>query len=216
MTGNTVDTAMLREAIAAKLWNVRREAEDRCDMELSDLPPEHSVWREADAVLAFLPIALRALVMEPGVDPNRESGEVFELALGRVTAAAAVQQPLPIPSQYALVHRKDLLTVRHELMHKRAYFNMLRRKEGLDPPQVPGRDPSKPDTEQGLYEKFHVFRTDGKDAPGGPKAGAQYLVLDMTHDPYAIPAARAYAKACSVTHKELAGDLVTMLPDQPA
>lgn len=77
---------------------------------------------------------------------------------------------------------------------------------------LPQRDPSKPSTEQGLYGKFQVRRVDGKDAPGGPKEGARYLVLDLTHDPYAVPAALAYAQACSVTHKELAADIVTMLP----
>lgn len=212
MTANTKTAvpAHVRIAIARAIWAVRREEEDRCDMELENMGATHSVWAEADAVLAALPAALQSLAPVPS--EAAAEGDMFEPALHQVTSAVIVQQPLPIPRHFALVHRNDLLTLRHEVLHRRAYFNMLRRASGMDPQLVPDRDPAKPDTEQGLYAKFHVFRTDGKDAPGGPKAGAEYLVLDITHDPYAIPAARAYAEACSVTHKELAADIVTMLP----
>lgn len=34
-----------------------------------------------------------------------------------------------------------------------------------------------------------------------------YFVLDWQHDPFAIPAARAYAGACEATHPALAADL---------
>jgi hypothetical protein len=44
----------LRTAVARAIWNIRREDEDRCDMELEDMYPEHSVWREADAAIAAL------------------------------------------------------------------------------------------------------------------------------------------------------------------
>ncbi|MGN8554470.1 UNVERIFIED_CONTAM: hypothetical protein OHV15_17980 [Microbacterium sp. SLM126] len=203
----------VRWDIAEALWHARRAAEGQPRTQVWALPADHAVWRDADAVLAALPPALLEVTTEPGVDPNREVGDRFESAMKRLTDAVAVQQPLPIPDQYALVHRRDVLTMRYELQHKRAYFKMLRRAEGLDPQLVPDRDPSKPATEQGMYQKYHVFRTDGKDAPGAPKAGAEYFVLDLTHDPYAAVAARAYAKACSVTHMELAADLVTMLPD---
>ena len=60
----------------------------------------------------------------------------------------------------------------------------------------------------GLYGKFEVTRTDGKDAPGEKHDGCQYFVLDVTHDPYAIPALRAYAYACERDgYRELARDL---------
>jgi len=39
--------------------------------------------------------------------------------------------------------------------------------------------------ERGLYGKFFVHRVDGRDAAGGDKAGADYFVLDLTHDKYA-------------------------------
>ena len=40
--------------IASAIWSVRREEEDRCDMELEDLGQDHPVWAEADAVLAVV------------------------------------------------------------------------------------------------------------------------------------------------------------------
>lgn len=52
------------------------------------------------------------------------------------------------------------------------------------------------DKTQGLYSKFIVRRTDGKDAPGEKHDGCEYFVLDLTHDPFAWPALKAYADAC--------------------
>jgi hypothetical protein len=48
----------------------------------------------------------------------------------------------------------------------------------------------------GVYEKYIVKRTDGKDGPGERHAECSYFVLDLTHDPFAIPAIKAYAQAC--------------------
>lgn len=42
------------EAIARAIWNVRREEEDRCDMELEDMGADHSVWEEASEVASIL------------------------------------------------------------------------------------------------------------------------------------------------------------------
>lgn len=54
--------------------------------------------------------------------------------------------------------------------------------------------------------KFIVGRRDKS-----PKHEAcSYFVLDWVHDPFAIPAARAYADACEATHPELAKDLRRM------
>lgn len=51
-------------------------------------------------------------------------------------------------------------------------------------------------TERGIYEKFNVSRTDGKSELGQKHHGCEYFVLDMTHDPFAIPAIQAYGRAC--------------------
>ncbi len=59
----------------------------------------------------------------------------------------------------------------------------------------------------GLYKKFEVERSDGSSKPGGKHEFCDYFVLDWIHDPFAIPAARAYADACEKMYPELASDL---------
>jgi hypothetical protein len=59
----------------------------------------------------------------------------------------------------------------------------------------------------GFYRKFIVHRVDGRDQPGGDRAGADYFTLDLTHDPYARVAVLAYADACEAALPVLAADL---------
>lgn len=63
------------------------------------------------------------------------------------------------------------------------------------------------DTERGYYRKFKVERTDGTSAPGEKHEDCEYFVLDLFHDPHAIPALEAYRAACMTTHPALADDL---------
>ena len=49
----------------------------------------------------------------------------------------------------------------------------------------------------GLYDKFNISRTDGRSEPGEKHHGCEYFVLDMTHDPHAVPALKAYAESCA-------------------
>ena len=63
------------------------------------------------------------------------------------------------------------------------------------------------DKTRGLYDKFTVIRNDFSDGPGGKHYNCEYLVLDLTHDQFAIPAARAYAEACRAEYPLLAEDL---------
>lgn len=63
------------------------------------------------------------------------------------------------------------------------------------------------DNDRGLYRKYEIRRTDGSSEPGGKHACCRYFVLDLTHDPFAMPALRAYAKACSNSHPYLAKEL---------
>ena len=72
---------------------------------------------------------------------------------------------------------------------------------------LPFRDPTKRDTEQGLFHKFEVSRTDGSSEPGGKHHGCAYFVLDIQHDPCAKPALAAYADAVEPTHPLLAADM---------
>ena len=63
------------------------------------------------------------------------------------------------------------------------------------------------DKNTGIYDKFTVARTDGKSAPGKKHEGCRYFVLDLDHDPFALPAIEAYSLACKDTYPTLAEDL---------
>ncbi len=57
---------------------------------------------------------------------------------------------------------------------------------------------------KGIYDKYVVYRKDGKER----HYGCPYFVLDMEHDPFAVPALKAYAKACRADgYEKLADDL---------
>ncbi len=58
-----------------------------------------------------------------------------------------------------------------------------------------------------IHHNYNVTRTDGRDAPGQKHFECDHFVLDLTHDPYALPALLAYAEACSATHPKLAAAL---------
>lgn len=81
-------------------------------------------------------------------------------------------------------------------------------QEALLKKDFPARDPSKPDTEQGIYEKYRVYRTDGLDNAGGPRADDKYFVLNLTRDPHAKPAMAAYAASAKGTHPILSADMI--------
>lgn len=59
----------------------------------------------------------------------------------------------------------------------------------------------------GLYQKFNVSRRDGRDQPGGDRQDAVYFVLDISHDPFALDALRAYRMVCEGRCPELAKEL---------
>lgn len=67
----------------------------------------------------------------------------------------------------------------------------------------------------GVYRKFKVTRADGSSRAGKKHAECSYFVLDLEHDPFAIPALKAYARACRKTHPELAGDLREIIATRP-
>lgn len=73
---------------------------------------------------------------------------------------------------------------------------------------LPERDRDKPSTEQGLYHKYDVYRTDGTDDVGGKHEDCDCFVLDLTHDPAAKVAMAAYAGAIRATHPQLAKDIM--------
>lgn len=62
-------------------------------------------------------------------------------------------------------------------------------------------------TETGIYKKFYVERLDGKSNYGQKHYNCDYFVLDLIHDPYALPALEAYAEACRDKYPFLALDI---------
>ncbi len=67
-----------------------------------------------------------------------------------------------------------------------------------------------PDTQRGLYRKYEVRRTDGSTQ----HRDCAYFVLDVKHDPYAIPALRAYAEACRESHPNLCFNIEAALASE--
>lgn len=67
------------------------------------------------------------------------------------------------------------------------------------------------DTTRGLYNKFRIERVDGSSAPGGKHEGCQYFVLDLNHDPHALPALLAYAESCRNDYPMLTEDLTNLI-----
>ncbi len=63
------------------------------------------------------------------------------------------------------------------------------------------------DKTRGVYNKFRVYRVDRTDCRGGKHDNCAYFVLDLPHDPYAIPALKAYAEACRRDYPVLASAL---------
>jgi hypothetical protein len=68
---------------------------------------------------------------------------------------------------------------------------------------------------EGVYRKYKVTRTDGSSRKGKKHAECSYFVLDLEHDPFALPALEAYQKACKKTQPELARDLDEILKTRP-
>lgn len=68
---------------------------------------------------------------------------------------------------------------------------------------------------EGIYDKFKVTRRDGTHRKGKKHDKCQYYVLDLTHDPHAIPALRAYIKSVEKEEPQLAADLRAALARKP-
>ncbi len=59
---------------------------------------------------------------------------------------------------------------------------------------------------RGLYPKYSVQRADASVR----HPDCEYFVLDVTHDPHAVPALMAYALSASEERPALAADLVDL------
>ena len=63
------------------------------------------------------------------------------------------------------------------------------------------------DSSRGLYKKFKVERTDGKDGPGQRHEHCRYFVLDLDHDEFAYQALATYRDQCATKFPALASDI---------
>ena len=80
-----------------------------------------------------------------------------------------------------------------------------------------------PQSERGVYPKFIVIRSDGRDQgtddgweEEGDRVDAQYFVLDFIYDPHAHAAMRAYADSCEDEYPHLAADLRRLADEHEA
>ncbi len=72
-------------------------------------------------------------------------------------------------------------------------------------PPAPGNN-----RKSGLYRKYAVVRYDGKGLSGKTHDHCTHFVLDVTCDPFALPAIKAYADACREEYPKLADDLLDL------
>ena len=84
-------------------------------------------------------------------------------------------------------------------------------------PQVEGETMhlDQKDGQVGVYNKYDVRRTDGRCEPGEKHENCAYFVLDITHDPHAVAALRAYAESCRISHPQLAIDIWATVGSDP-
>jgi hypothetical protein len=69
-------------------------------------------------------------------------------------------------------------------------------------------DAQVPDRDRGLYAKWQARRIDGSSEPGKKHHACELFVLDLNHDPHAIPALFSYASSAQADGYELlAGNL---------
>jgi hypothetical protein len=61
---------------------------------------------------------------------------------------------------------------------------------------------------QGLFHKYDIKRTDGKDLPGEKHQDCEYFVLDLTHDKHAAYALMIYALSCKRENPVLSRELL--------
>lgn len=62
------------------------------------------------------------------------------------------------------------------------------------------------DKDLGIYNKFKVTRVDGSSRAGKKHHRCRYFVLDLDHDPQAIPAIRAYSLGATAAGYGKLGD----------
>lgn len=80
--------ADLRTAVARAIWNLLREREDKCDLELEDMQLVHSIWSYADAALSAARGGGEAVALEELHPDTRSLVNRFANALAEKLLAA--------------------------------------------------------------------------------------------------------------------------------
>lgn len=71
-------------------------------------------------------------------------------------------------------------------------------------PELKPSDPAVPREAQGLVHKYHITRVDQSEQ----HPDCEYFVMDLTHDPYSVPAMVIYALAAGVEYPQLKDDIL--------
>lgn len=140
-----------------------------------------------------------------------ELAQVFAIALRekvRIHIQRAVETHNDSIAKDILLHCDDSWSLKEIAESVRAGDFI---KKSPEPQEIRGtnlgaQDPL-PDEKRGLYGKYKVKRTDGGSGVGKKHENCAYFVLDLVHDPHAIPAILAYAKSCEADYPDLASDL---------
>jgi hypothetical protein len=131
-------TEQTREVVARAIWNIRREDEDRCDMELEDMGKDHSVWREANAVIYALSQS-EAPAEQPEAPILARVLELIEQAKALPSALTTVEPIALTPLQIAWIAgklRKDADALNAEqpeaAQDERSRFEAWATEQGFD------------------------------------------------------------------------------------
>lgn len=95
----------------------------------------------------------------------------------------------------------------HELPSPSYYFYLQNESFLVNSQKAKAMDDKEKKENRGLYEKFTVYRNDGRDTIGCKHFNCEYFVLDLTHDRHAIAALEAYSNSCAGELAALAEDL---------
>ena len=182
----------------------------------NDMQSDRDYWRQRCGEIAEtsrdegagLMYLICSIMLDNGDDPRQEGSaelrrrvkhDLHTFDAAQYTAADDTDE-----DGYKMASSQPLLDARNKLNHAMLHLSQCNDDEGRNARQpvyaalqylnivLNGSSQDTSKETDGLYAKYTVYRNDGRDQPGGDKEGAEYFVLDCTHDPHAIPAIRAY------------------------
>jgi hypothetical protein len=144
-------------------------------------------------------------MLEEAEDVLRRAG--CDMTANKVRSVLQAQQAEPVNQQVLAALKNLKEAVEYTPLGIRGLTAVQRAREAISAAEQ-GQESEQVNQQQaGVYHKFNVSRTDGRDQLGGDRHGAEYFVLDVTHDKFAKPALAAYAAACRNDYPALADDM---------